>query len=441
MTPAIQNILIYCDLSKDSRLATNTLVHSIMTNTKNIVILGGSYGGLPTAHYLLQHVLPGLPETETYKIFLVNPSSQVFCRPACPRAMVAESMFDQDRLFVDISTQLQQYGPQKIEFLQGKAIELDHRGRHITVSQHDNVVAVLEFHALIVATGATTLSPLLGLTQDTEFLQDCWKSFRQSLSSPKHIAIAGGGPSGVEIAGELGEFLNGRADFFSSRPSQPKVAITLITSSERILRGVKPSVAAKAETYLSKLGVTLVKNARVKSVTPAGAGKDPHLLTAESVILLEDRRSFEADLFIPATGTSPNTSFVTDKTLLSPSGHIITNPATLRVDKAGERIYAIGDVNTFARPAIHNTVNAIPVLCTNIKHDLLLAAEPKTAHMQDCVFSEDTRETQLVPIGKSKGVGVVMGWRIPGFLVWLLKGRDYWLWTTGNLWNGKKWAK
>ena len=34
-----------------------------------------------------------------------------------------------------------------------------------------------------------------------------------------------------------------------------------------------------------------------------------------------------------------------------------------------------------------------------------------------------------------------MGWRIPSFLVWLIKGRDYWLWTTGDLWSGKQCAK
>ena len=51
------------------------------------------------------------------------------------------------------------------------------------------------------------------------------------------------------------------------------------------------------------------------------------------------------------------------------------------------------------------------------------------------------RETQMVTIGKSKGVGAVMGYQFPSFMIWLIKGRDYWLWTIGGLWTGKQWAK
>lgn len=65
----------------------------------------------------------------------------------------------------------------------------------------------------------------------------------------------------------------------------------------------------------------------------------------------------------------------------------------------------------------------------------------KEASGTDRSFKEDTREMQLVPIGKSKGVGAAMGYQIPSFMVWAIKGRDYWLWTTGKLWDGRHWAK
>lgn len=116
--------------------------------------------------------------------------------------------------------------------------------------------------------------------------------------------------------------------------------------------------------------------------------------------------------------------------------------STLRVDKAGPRVYAVGDVGSHARPAVHNILNTVPTLCANIKRDLLIAqGKDETAVGLDRVFKEDTRETQLVPIGKSKGVGAAMGWQLPSLIVWMIKGRDYWLWTTGGLWSGNQWAK
>jgi apoptosis-inducing factor 2 len=89
-------------------------------------------------------------------------------------------------------------------------------------------------------------------------------------------------------------------------------------------------------------------------------------------------------------------------------------------------------------PAIYLLFNAVPVLCANIKRDLLLASGKEESSVgEDREFKEDTRETQMVPIGKSKGVGAAMGYQLPSFMVWLIKGRDCWLWTTGGLWSGK----
>jgi NADH dehydrogenase FAD-containing subunit len=164
-------------------------------------------------------------------------------------------------------------------------------------------------------------------------------------------------------------------------------------------------------------------------------------LTADTQVTLDDGDTLGANLYIPATGATPNTSFI-HKSLLTAKGQVATNPSTLRVDAAGPRVYAIGDVGSHARPAVHNILNTVPILCANIKRDLLLAiGKEESAVAADRVFKEDKREMQLVPIGKSKGVGAAMGYQLPSWMVWAIKGRDYWLWTTGGLWSGKQWAK
>jgi apoptosis-inducing factor 2 len=416
-------------------MAHNTNIES----QQKIVILGGSYGGVSTAHYLLKHVVPQLPDTASYRVIIVSTSSQAMCRPACPRALISDNMFPQEKLFVNISTAFQQYSESSFRFIHGTATELDHTNKTVSISLATGTTQKIDFYALVIATGTSTPSPLHGLNRDAEFLRASWTAFRKSLPTAKTIVIAGGGPAGIETAGELGEFLNGRAGLFSSNIANPKVRITVVTAVSEILPALRPSIARRAEEYLAKVGVTVVKNSRVTGVLPHSAGVDD--ITAKATLTLEDGKKLDADLYIPATGTTPNTSFI-DKALLTVDHRVKTNTSTLRVDIAGPRIYAVGDVASYAGPAVHQIFSAVPVLCANMKRDLVLACGKENDSVgKDRVFKEDTRETQLVPIGKTKGVGAAMGYELPSFMVWLIKGRDYWLWTAGGLWNGDKWAK
>ena len=406
---------------------------------KNIVIIGGSYGGVSVAHNLLKHAIPALPDRASYEIVLVSAASQVMCRPACPRALISDEMFNQDKLFVSISKVFEQYPKGSVRFVHATATNLDYNDRIVSVSFQDGNTEQIDYHCLVIATGASTPSPLHGLNRDEHSLKGNWNEFRKALPNTKSIIITGAGPTGVETAGELGEYLNGRAGWFNSKLENPKVSITVINSGSQILPVLRPAIAAKAEKLLDKVGVTVLKNARVKSVTPEGAGTES-ALTSKTTVTLTNGQTLDADLYIPATGSKPNTSFV-PRALLAPDGRVDTNPATLRVDKAGERVYAIGDASSYARQAIHVMLEAIPVVSANIKRDLLLAAGNEGAPSADREFKADERETQMVPVGKSKGVGAAMGYQLPSFLIWLIKGRDYWLWTTGGLWSGKQWAK
>ncbi|KAI5917352.1 FAD/NAD(P)-binding domain-containing protein [Camillea tinctor] len=387
------------------------------TPPKAIIILGGSYGGISTAHYLLKHVVPRLPDSTSYQVILASAATQAMCRPACPRALISDDMFPQDKLFVNIREAFAQYSAGAFRFIHG----------HGHAEAGEPATLTLSYHALVIATGAST----------------------PALPRAKRIVIAGGGASGVETAGELGEHLNG-----SGSKSRDKVDIVLVTGGAQILPGLRSSIAQKAESYLARLGVTVQKNTRVKSVVVAGGDGGAEYDTerdvaSAAVVTLADGAVIQADLYLPATGTRPNTGFLSPS-LLAVDGRVETNSATLRVDGAGPRVYAIGDAASWAQPAVHNILTSVPVLCANAKRDLLLAAgkggKPENGKVsasstEDRVFKEDTREMQMVPIGRSKGVGAAMGHRLPSFMVWMIKGRDYWLWSTKDLWNGKQWAK
>lgn len=404
---------------------------------KKFVILGGSYAGISTAHYVLKHVIPSLPDKESCQVVMVSTSLKVVCRPACVRALLSDDMFPQDKLFVNVTAGFDQYPNGSFRFIQGTATELDSKDRAVTISLPDGTTDKMKFHAVVIATGATTYSPMFSLNPDYEALRASWIVFRKALPTAKNISIGGGGPTSIEVAGELGEYLNGRAWWFQAKLNNPKVPITIYTGAQKVLPVLRPSVALKAEVLLGKVGVRVVKNSRVKSVVPEDAG----IASGKTILTLEDGTTVETDIYITAAGTTPNTTFV-PKELLAQDGRVDTNSSTLRVDKAGPRVYAIGDASTYARPAIHNIMAAIPTLGANIKRDLLLASGKEASSVAtDREFKEDTRETQFVPIGRSTGVGVAFGYRFASLFVWLIKGRDYWLGSVGNIWGGKQWAK
>lgn len=413
------------------------------SNTKTILILGGSYAGVGAAHYILKHVVPSLRNKDDYRVALVSSSSHFFCRPTSVRAIVSDNAFPKDkRLFIPLSEAFEEYTHPSMTLYHGTVTKLDHLSRTVTVipAEAGKPEMEIEYHALIIATGVTTQSPLMGLSGDHQITIEAWASFREKLSTAKSIVITGGGPTGVETAGELGQFLNGTGG------KSQNVTITLVTKSNQLLPDLPPSVAQKAEEQLSKLGVSVIKNQAVEKVvstdfdTAKGAGQSLERLTDAVTVHLNHDQTLQADLYIPATGVSPNTVFLNHE-VLNDEGYVIVNPSSLQVEKAGPRIYALGHVCSSKPRAIHAIMKQVPVVGENLKRDFLAAENPSQS--QDTIYrayKPDSKVTQMIVIGK-KGVGIVLGWRVPSFFVWLIKGRDYWLDMTPPMWNGKAFAK
>ncbi|RAO66438.1 uncharacterized protein BHQ10_002450 [Talaromyces amestolkiae] len=413
------------------------------SNTKTILILGGSYAGVGTAHYILKHVLPSLPEKDDYRVALVSDSSHFLCRPASVRALVSEDAFPGNkRLFVPLSEAFERYASTSMTVYHGTVAKLDHLTRTVTAipAEAGKAEIKLEYHALIIATGVSTQSPLMGLSGDHQNTIEAWTSFRKKVSTAKSIVITGGGATGVETAGELGQYLNGNVS------GKPKVTINLVTKSNQLLSYLPLSLAQKAEEQLSKLGVSVIKNRVVEKVVSVdadavnGAGQSLERLTDAVIVHLDHDQTLQADLYIPATGVSPNTSFLNGQ-LLDDEGYVIVHPSSLKVESAGPRVYALGHVCSSNPRAIHAIMKQVPVAGENLKRDLLAAENSNQTHDAAYrAYEPESKVTQLVVIGK-KGVGMFSGWRVPSFFVWLIKGRDYWVDMTPPMWNGKAFAK
>lgn len=78
-----------------------------------------------------------------------------------------------------------------------------------------------------------------------------------------NVVVIGGGPTGVEISGALGEMKNFIIPKDYKEIDIKEVKVTLIESGTRILPYMSHKASNRAEAYLSELGVTIEKNVRV----------------------------------------------------------------------------------------------------------------------------------------------------------------------------------
>lgn len=420
----------------------NDTAKTVDATPKTILVLGGSYAGLSAAHNFLRNVLPALPDKASYNVTLVNSSSHFYSRPSAPRGVVSEKLFPFEKSYYDIAKGFAAYPAGQFTFVEGTATSFDPATHTVGVTLPSKDLQTITYHSLIIATGTAPAWVAHGIHTTHQLTQEAQKAFHAALSSAKTIVIGGGGPAGVETAGELGHELNGLAGLFSSAPKDPKVKITIVTSDTKLLPVLRPAIAKKAEQILAKVGVNVIYNTRVESVLPVGAGnEDPATLsldgvTTKTTVTLSNGETIDADLYIPATGVRPNTQFI-PKTLLNERGFLENNAKTLRVDAAGPNVYAVGDVASYCVGGVMDIYSAIPVLGENIKRDLL----GDKATGADKEYVPNKKETQLVPIGRSKGVGAIFGFKLPSFFVWLLKGRDYFSSMTPPIVDGSKWGK
>ncbi|KZM23537.1 uncharacterized protein EKO05_0011276 [Ascochyta rabiei] len=397
-----------------------------MTEQRNIVVLGASAAGLQSTHYIMKHILPALKQSKKdakYHVYLINPSSDWWFRVASPRVAASTTRMPAEKILFDIRPGLKQYSKDDITFIEGTATGVSEQSRAVTYRRSQAATEeTLPYHALIVATGSKTYHQAFSMSADTRTTLDSIKYTNEKVRTAKDIVIVGGGPTALEFAGEVAEHRNGKPGFFSK--VSRKTNITLITASNKLLPALRPAIAKAAEAKLKALGVEVLYNQRVVDTQTSGE---------HTIITLSKGDKLEADLYVPAHGVQPNSSFLPAH-LLDDRKYLKVNESTLRVDAAGPRVYSVGDVASYSRNSLVDIINSLPVLFVNLKRDLLsynAMLPDEKPKGKDRLYVRDNKEMQLVPIGSGGGVGAVMGWKVPSWFVWMMKSRDFMVGMSG----------
>jgi NADH dehydrogenase FAD-containing subunit len=391
-----------------------------MSSPKNIVVLGASFGGLGVAHYVAKHILPKLlASNDNYTLHIVAPSTHFWWNIAAPRELVSVEEMKHGDCFVPITDGFKQY-PQlgeSIVFHHGSATALDPEKRSVSIALHEGGTQALSYHALVIATGVRSPTPVTTLQGDHAISQRALEHMNVQLASAKSIVISGGGPVGIETAGEIGSHY-------------PDAKITLYAGSKKLLPVLREKLAIKAQNMLHDVGVDVVYGIKISRSEQTAGGK--------TRLTLSDGSTVDADVYIPAHGVTPNTGFLPEK-LKGNNGYVTTNASTLRIDAAGPLVYSAGDVSGVDNGGVMNLYNSIPVLGANLAYDLFKTAGLPVGAEKN--YHAKVAETQVVPIGAKQGVGAFNGWSLPSFMVSFAKGRDYMISNIPEFTEGKKWAK
>jgi NADH dehydrogenase len=187
----------------------------------------------------------------------------------------------------DISAPIRQvlHGNQNTRVLLGEASDIDPKARLLTLKDG----AVFEYDSLLVATGSKTTyygneqwrewaPSLKSIEEATAIRHKILYAFEAAERTPYPekrrawltIVIVGGGATGVELAGALGEIARYtlRNDFRSIKPEEAQILI--LDGGPRVLGPYPEDLSHKAECSLVKLGVRVRNNVRVVGIDAEG---------------------------------------------------------------------------------------------------------------------------------------------------------------------------
>jgi len=240
--------------------------------------------------------------------------------------------------------------------------------------------------------------------------RDAWLTF----------VVVGGGATGVEMAGQIAELARDtlRRDFRTIDPRRAR--ILLVEAADRVLTSFPPSLSAKAERSLQRLGVTVLTGRTVIGIDAAGVTLEGGDGGAERIA----SRAVVWAAGVTASGLAGRLAELTgaegDR-----AGRITVEPdLTL---PGHPEVFAIGDMvrvrDRGGEPVVLPGV--APVAMQQGRYSASVVRARLRGREQGAFRYRD--KGNLATIGRAAGVADIKGVRLSGFLAWAT-------WLVVHLW-------
>jgi NADH:ubiquinone reductase (H+-translocating) len=209
-------------------------------------------------------------------------------------------------------------------------------------------IGLVNYDYLVIATGADTnyfqkehvknySYPMKSISEAVAIRNHILENYEQALTSTEsdevdglmNLIIAGGGPTGVEMAGAIAEMKKYILPKDYPELDFTKMNIYLLEASDHLLKGMSYHSAEKAHRYLEKLGVKVYLHSRVVDYD-------------SKYVVLENGKKIRTYTLIWAAGIIGNSPEGISENLLIRNNRIKVNSECKVI--GFKNIYAIGDV-------------------------------------------------------------------------------------------------
>ena len=377
------------------------MVTSTSKATKpRVVILGAGFGGLTAARAMAKDADVTLVDRHNFQTFL----------PLLYQ--VSTAGLAADHVVHPIRGALRKSG---VKFRMGSPLSVDHKNKTVKLDSSE----VLEFDHLIVALGSSTAD--FGVPGVNEYGMGM-KSVNEAITiraavmrrfedlcrfeddTRLSIAVVGGGPTGVEMAGALAELKRGPLKN-DMKHAADHIDIYLIEAGPRILPMFSEKLSERAESDLRKLGVIVRTNTSVREVQ-------------SRKIIVKDGEPIPAEITVWAAGVKGEpTAEILNLPIV---GSRIDVEESLRVNHY-PHIWAIGDI-AGAKGADGRFLPMVaPVAMQQAR---FVAKQIVRAHKGEALKAfKYIDKGSMATIGRHKAVVEVKKFRMTGALAWFA-----WLW-------------
>ena len=428
------------------------LIHGLKpVKLKRILILGGGFAGIG----VLQQLQKTFQDDIRIDITLVNRENFFLFTPMLPE--VSSGNIETRNIVTPIRSFCK-----RAKFYEAHVEEIDLKDKKVIISHTigkgmtpiDKRNHVLEYDYLVISLGSETNffgnvdveqhaftmksleDALLIRNQVINMLEQADVEYKDTVlkKSLMTFVIVGGGFSGVETVGELNDFVHESINDYYHNLVGDDARIILVNSGERLLPEVPDDLAEFTLQSLRENGVEVMLNTRV-----AGA-------TAASVIF-NNGTTIACHTLIWTGGITPDNLISKifecnhDK-----SGKIITNNY-LQV-QGWSNVFAIGDCAFITDPSTGKScpptaqyaIRQAKVASQNLISVIRSSEKGEDKNDNDNNIYTDKRNQRLMMvfdyktkgimalIGKRNGVGVLLGYKIRGFIAW-------WFWRLYYLGN------